>query len=310
MIAIRTTVSRTIVLFGLAAVMCMLAISSGKALPPTGPGGTGGTNGDNGPKGPPRPQPSPWFAFNGNTAINVVKDQPPAKPTTTTVKTLNLKDDMTILWNGMTTDLEKTFKDYLSDKKNTGGRRLYNIKVKVAKADDKAKMSLLVDDKNKRIGLGFVVPGTQVEFKADTGHWYEPDPSMTVKMDLSLTMYINCNGGGANGPLALQSATLTFQNVRVDENIIGDVEGFFSQLFGGKDPAIKAERAFEAAHPNVTAKLSGAIKIINNVLNSFVNNPIVTPSYDGRGSRLVLTLSQRPPVATQAVPAAQLKKKK
>ena len=306
MFTVRKTVSRTIVLFGLAAVMFMLASSSGKALPPTGPGGSGGTNGNNGPKGPPGPQPNPWFAFNGNTAINVVKDQPPAKPTTTTVKTLNLKDDMTILWNGMTTDLEKTFKDYLSDKKNTGGRRLYNIKVKVGKADDKAKMFLLVDDKNRRIGLGFQVPGTQVDFKADTGHWYEPDPSMTVKMDLLLTMYIDCNGGG---PLALKSATMSFRNVHVDENIIGDVEGFFSELFGGKDPAVKAERAFESANPNITAKLSGAIKIINNVLTSFVSNPIVTPSYDGRGSRLVLTLSQRPPVATQAVPATQLKKK-
>src|SRR5262249_36951768 len=123
-------------------------------------------------------------------------------------------------------------------------------------------------------------------------------------------MYINCNGGGANGPLVLQSATMSFRNVRVDENFIGDVEGFFSQLFGGKDPAVSAERAFEAAHPNITAKLSGAIKIINNVLNSFVTTPIVTPSYDGRGSRLVLTLTQPPPVATQALPAAQLKKKR
>jgi hypothetical protein len=271
-----------------------LATAPVSAVPPTGKGGPGGAGGSAGTNQPPRPQANPNIAFNGNTAINVVSPGGrPGQTNTKTVKSLNVKDFLAPMWNGMLTSLDKQFRDYLGDKKNTSGHRLYNINVQLAQANAGDKLFLQVDSKARRFAISYVIPGNTASFKVDTGHWYEPDPSINVKFDLSLNMSIDCNGSPPNGPLALTSATLTFSNVQVDDGVIGSIEGFLTDIFGGKDPGAQVQSAFNLAHPDVSNQLSATIGAINTLLTSFVSSPIVTPSYDTKAARFVLSLTQR-----------------
>jgi hypothetical protein len=304
--------ARSVVVFGLATLALSVAAMQSSALPPTGPVGPSGPTGPTGPKPPPH-KGNPTVPFNGSTAINVEDTGPTGKPIVKTVQTLNLKDDMNLVWNSMTPELTKQFSAFLSDKKNTAGHRLYNINIKLAKADARDKMFLQVDSEKKLFAITYIVPGNEVDFKADTGHWYEPDPSFSVKFDLVFTMHVDCKGAGNNGPLVLQSATLAFSNVKVDGNFIATVEDWLADLFGGKDPAAAIQKAFSMTHPNITSKLNGAIATINNVLKSFVKNPTVTPSYDAKASRFVLTLVGKPvikPLGTQPLQRAEAIKPK
>jgi hypothetical protein len=259
---------------------------------------------------PPTPKPGAPVPFSGSTAINV-EDTSSGKPVIKTVKILNLKDDMNLLWNSMTPELSKQFKDFLSNSKNTAGHRLYNINVKMAKADARDKMFLQVDSQKRVFAITYIIPGNEVDFKVDTGHWYEPDPSYSVKFDLVLTVHIDCKGAGTNGPLVLSSATLSFSNVKVDGNIIATIEDWVAGLFGS-NPEAAIQKAFNMSHPNITSKLSGAIGTIDNVLRSILPNPVVTPSYDAKAARFVLTLAPRPTIAPlqgQQAKPAQLQKK-
>jgi hypothetical protein len=177
---------------------------------------------------------------------------------------------------------------YLGDKKHTGGRQLYNIKVKLAQADSSAKMFLEIDAKNRIVGLAFNVAGNEIDFNADVPG---PDPSVRVKFDLMLTAYVSCNGGN---PLSVTSATVSFSNVNIDGDTWFSIDSFLVNLFTGNDPVVTAQKAIEAGQVDITGKLNAAIGAINALLTGYLRNPLVIPSYDASAQRLVLSLLNKP----------------
>ena len=307
----RAIVSKLMHLFvalGLAAFVLSVGLGPVNALPPKDK-----QSEPKEPKDPPPPPPPPVPGaysgpFNGNTAIALRQrfSAGPKTPWVEIVQTFNMKSKLAEVWGLMQNQLQTGIRDYLSVKANTG-RRLYNIRVKVAPATASAALYLNVNPKTKRVILTYTVPGNQIDCDVDVS--YLPDPSMRVKFDLTLTMVIETNGT-ANDPLVLKSATLGFRtkSVNIDGDLIFDIASSIRSFFGGSDFERGVERKFNSTRTVVTDKMAAHIGVVNALLmrpyTAGRGFGIVTPRYEVAAARLVLELSQ-PALVVQGVMKAR-----
>jgi hypothetical protein len=243
--------------------------------------------------------------FNGNTAVDVMSTPAPnTRPAKTTVQTLNVKDLLFGLYNNNLATTTNAITNYLGVPANTGGHRLYDIRLSLPAANPPDFLSLYVNTKQNLFGFVYTSEPCALNCKVDSGHSYEPDPSMQVTFNLVLSMSFTTNGAppgntvAANGPVALQYAIINFTNAVVHLNGFGTTSG----------EQAAAQAAFNSAQADATAIIQNDISAdligINSQLMSYAPQAVVTPTFDASHAQFDLIVSSGVPSGPSAAPSA------
>ena len=243
--------------------------------------------------------------FNGNTAVEVASTPAPQTLLTLkTVQTLNVKDELLTLYQQNLPQTAKLISDYLSNPAHTDGYNLYDIRLNLAFTLPNDDLFLSVDSQHDSFTLNYIqsIP-SYLDCKVPNGIPGVPDPSMNVEFYLQLVMTFTTSGppgNPANGPVALQSATIHFADPIV--HIDGD--------FVSSSDVAKAQAAFERAQGDATAALNQDLApellLLNSALMSYAPQAVVTPSYDAANAQFDLIVSSGlPSTAPHASALAQ-----
>ena len=243
-------------------------------------------------KNPPPPPPPEPGAFSGyiNGKLSLVTRERgvvvPGKPGATSTKVvgspIDLKAQLSSLWNGNRDAVEAQVREML--KKPINGHNMYNVKITLASASAANKLFMSVSPKNKQLTLRYTLPSNKITCTAEVDWWFDQPVSMTF--DLEVVMVIRTNGSKSD-PLVLSSATVVVRNavVRVD----GDRNS-------------SAERTLNSKSLDIRSKLLPAIAALNNItLRPYVNQgfSMISPAHTLPGvstSSDVLILMERPPL--------------
>jgi hypothetical protein len=256
-------------------------------------------------------------AFTGNTAIEVASPPTLGRPSPPkTVQTLNVKNTLFALYNSALTTTTSAISSFLSVPANTGGHRLYNIQLSLPQANPADLLRLSVNPTNDSFTLTYFSETCTLNCKVDNGIFLIPDPSMHATFNMVLTMNFTTSaplGNPANGPVALQSATIGFTNAFVQ----------LHGLFVTDGDAQNAANALDKGHGDATAAMNkamgAALALVNSQLihdappaGATPSHTIVTPFYDAAHAQFDLIVSAAPsttPIASALAKAGAVSSK-